>query len=148
MYPYKDAQNNIIGWTNWPNDQGHANIDENDPGYLAYKGLDVNGYKNKCIKANQLEVGRLIAVLFGELDPEKLKLKQLNALANALVLLEKKIDGTAVQSDLDVLAVLKQLNTSKDAIRSAENDAAALINDPLNDTIAKVDAVKTPLWPG
>lgn len=105
----------------------------------------LNDYKEDKIKLNQLEAGIRIAALFGETDVEKLKIKQLNALANAVDLTEKKASGgtltTEEQAELDTL---RNLNIQKDAIRTAENDAANSINNAT--TIAEIDAI-TVNWP-
>lgn len=102
-------------------------------------------YKSSSISENQADAGQRIAVIFGESDPDKLTIKQLNALARASSILELKIDGATTQDELDELALLKQLNAAKDAIRSAENEAADLIEAAAD--IAGVDAVKDPDWP-
>ena len=132
-----------------------------DNAITAHINNKLNKYKKLCVDANRTEAGVRISALFSAPNASpRLFSKEINKLANvvsnlyALVLLVEKVArGTATGGDETNIAALETALNNLDsgllsdinAIRTAENDAAALILAASD--IAGVDAVKTPSWP-
>lgn len=113
-------------------------------------------YKSNAIAINQTEAGNLIALLFGTVadgfisGSDKLQLRQVNNVAEAVALTLRTALGTNAGDDDERLEVLVTLKTDLDAIRKSENTAATLINavstDDLETDKRTIDNISV-LWP-
>jgi hypothetical protein len=108
---------------------------------------ELDNYKIEAIRANQTEAGRRISALYGGKTGTKIQEAQRNDLVTAAILNRKESKGNAAAQEVTLLDALEAKALQISSIREAENDAAAFINDAANDTIAKIDLVKDPVWP-
>lgn len=119
--------------------------------------ISLEDYKTTAIEVNQAEAGNRIALLFGTVEEgyiansTKLINKQINNVVEGVKLTLKVADRTVVDADHDRLDILGALMDSVDAIRDAENTAAASINlvpetDDMTIDKAAVDAISVS-WP-
>lgn len=107
--------------------------------------LTLPEYKLKAIETNQIEAGRRIALLFGTTyGTNAMRDKQANNMAEGVVLTLKVARGTNDAADDTRIGILSALLVSIDAIRSAENTTATLIDRVGNR--AAVDAMSVS-WP-
>ena len=99
----------------------------------------------QAVRATNAEAARLIAEMFQkEPDTWALAWKEINALARAVEILDKKIEGTALPEERVALEVLRGIYGQAQAIRDTEDRAQALLRGAKS--IEEVEKV-TPAWP-
>jgi hypothetical protein len=101
--------------------------------------------RHQALEAADAEAARRIGRKFGkEPHTDELNHAQLNALAKAIQIINKKIEGSALPEERLVLEVLDMKYGEVEAIRAAEKDAEAALKGAKS--VEEVEAV-IPAWP-
>jgi hypothetical protein len=101
--------------------------------------------RHQALEATDAEAAKRIGEKFGkEPHTDRLINAQLNALAKAVQIINKKLEGTALPEERLALEVLDGKYGEVEAIRAAEKDAEAVLKDARN--VEEVQAV-TVAWP-
>lgn len=101
--------------------------------------------RHQAVTATNAEAGGRIAAMFGKPpDTPALYYKEINALARAVEILDKKIEGTALPEERLDLEVLRGIYGRAQAIRDAEDKAQAVLRGAKS--VEEVQDV-TPAWP-
>jgi hypothetical protein len=101
--------------------------------------------RHEALEATNAEAARRIAEMFRK-PPNSFPLawKEINALARAVEILDKKIEGTALPEERLDLEVLRDIYGRVEAIRETENKATAVLLGAKS--VDEVEKVK-PEWP-